>query len=316
MESSIIAQSAAVLAMGLGASCTFPNRSARVLGHGEDSEVRCYGCKWASEIGRSAIPFYGSNWVDPARSGMSTAGREAAFNCGLAWVVAQIEQRFCQRHTASNDLASLFPKVVNIRRAAILYAIVWGWVTVPPKIVTSATTLLNFMANLGIFLAPNIAISIADYGVAKQRYIQVPAFCPPCRSGPASGSLLVKGYDPLIAQLPLDVSEMLKDCNRRGDYESEEFEMTASVFYARHVCRLDPRPKEVLCAFKGLKKDPTAYLTLQAHSEFVILGSFENREIGQEARKIEAETLLLNGKYDEAPDICMEPWFRGMPEVK
>ncbi|RYP59255.1 hypothetical protein DL769_008610 [Monosporascus sp. CRB-8-3] len=124
------------------------------------------------------------------------------------------------------------------------------------------------------------------------------------------------GYDTLIAQLPRDVRGTLEDCNRRGDYESEEFEKAAAVFYARHICRLDPRPEEVLCAFKNLKEDPAAYLTLQGPSEFVILGSFKNWEIGQEARKIEAETLILNGRYDEATDLCMEPWFSTIPKVK
>ncbi|RYP12997.1 hypothetical protein DL765_007084 [Monosporascus sp. GIB2] len=37
------------------------------------------------------------------------------------------------------------------------------------------------------------------------------------------------------------------------------------------------------------------------------LDSFKNWEIGQEARKIIAETLPLNGKYYEATDVCMGP---------
>lgn len=81
-------------------------------------------------------------------------------------------------------------------------------------------------------------------------------------SGPASVPLLEKGFATLIAELPPDVRQTLEDCNRRHDYESEEFEKAASVFYARHVCRLDTRPEEVMCAFKHLKEDPTAYLTL------------------------------------------------------
>lgn len=80
--------------------------------------------------------------------------------------------------------------------------------------------------------------------------------------GPASIPLLVKGYEGLIAALPPDVRSTLEECNKRGDYESEEFEKAASVFYSRHVCRLDPHPEEVQCAFKNLKDDPTAYLTL------------------------------------------------------
>jgi len=81
-------------------------------------------------------------------------------------------------------------------------------------------------------------------------------------SGPASIPLLVKGFERLIAELPMDVRHTLEECNRRHDYESPEFEKAAAVFYARHVCRLDPYPPEVQSAFENLKDDPTAYLTL------------------------------------------------------
>jgi NCS1 family nucleobase:cation symporter-1 len=46
---------------------------------------------------------------------------------------------------------------------------------VPWKIVHSATSLLNFMASLGIFLAPIMAITISDYWIVKSRHIDVPS---------------------------------------------------------------------------------------------------------------------------------------------
>ncbi|OTA98511.1 hypothetical protein M426DRAFT_109244 [Hypoxylon sp. CI-4A] len=134
--------------------------------------------------------------------------------------------------------------------------------------------------------------------------------------GPASIPLLVKGYEKLILELPSDVRDTLEDCNKRGDYESHEFEQAAAVFYGRHVCRLDPQPEGVQAAFKNLKDDPTAYLTLQGPSEFIVLGSFKEWEGYHDAHNIEVETLLLNGRYDEAQDLCMEPWFRTIPQVK
>jgi NCS1 family nucleobase:cation symporter-1 len=50
---------------------------------------------------------------------------------------------------------------------------------VPWKIVTSAESLLNFMLSLGIFLAPIIAISIADYWIVKKRRVDVPGLYQP-----------------------------------------------------------------------------------------------------------------------------------------
>ncbi|KAK3983816.1 L-amino acid amidase [Cladorrhinum sp. PSN332] len=118
-------------------------------------------------------------------------------------------------------------------------------------------------------------------------------------SGPASIPLDVKGCEGLLAALPPDVRKTLEDCDRQGDHENEEFEKASAVFYARHVCRLDPYPDEVLTAFKHLKEDPTAYLTIQGPSEF-----------------IEVETLLINGRYDEVTSLSIEPWFKHIPKVK
>ncbi|KAJ7509646.1 Alpha/Beta hydrolase protein [Mycena galericulata] len=135
-------------------------------------------------------------------------------------------------------------------------------------------------------------------------------------SGPASMPLYMEGCKALVAALPPDVRETLEECDRRGDFESLEFKKAAAVFYARHVCRLDPHPEEVLYTFKHLKEDPTAYFTMSGPSEFVITGTLKEWEGWQEAHKIEVETLILNGRYDEVTDLCIEPWFKHIPKVK
>ncbi|KAI1384265.1 putative uracil permease [Hypoxylon trugodes] len=114
-----------------------------------------------------------SKWTSPG-------ARAAAFYCGLAWMVAQIGVNVSANViSASNDMASLFPKYINIRRGAIVCTVLGGWVMIPWKIVTSATGLLNFMSGLGVFLAPIIAISIADYWIVKQRRVEVSALYVP-----------------------------------------------------------------------------------------------------------------------------------------
>jgi NCS1 family nucleobase:cation symporter-1 len=114
-----------------------------------------------------------SMWTGPG-------GRAGAFFCGLAWMVAQIGVNVSANViSCSHDLMSLFPKFINLRRAAILVTITGAWVMVPWKIVHSATSLLSFMASLGIFLSPIIAISVADYWVVKKRHIDVPSLYRP-----------------------------------------------------------------------------------------------------------------------------------------
>ncbi|KAH8659893.1 permease for cytosine/purines, uracil, thiamine, allantoin-domain-containing protein [Xylariales sp. PMI_506] len=146
--------------------------------------IICFLIAFLGIISASASKvLYGDYVWDPltlASDWTSPGGRAGAFYCGMAWMVAQIGVNVSANViSASNDLSSLFPKYVNIRRAAIICTVIGGWVMVPWKIVTSAEGLEDFMASLGIFLAPIIAISITDYWVVKRRRVEVPALYKP-----------------------------------------------------------------------------------------------------------------------------------------
>lgn len=104
------------------------------------------------------------------------SGRAGAFFVGFAWVVAQIGTNLSANVISfANDLTSLFPKYINIRRGVIICTITASWIMVPWKIIHSAASLLAFMAGLGIFLAPIAAIIGADYWLVKMTKIDVPA---------------------------------------------------------------------------------------------------------------------------------------------
>ena len=47
-----------------------------------------------------------------------------------------------------------------------------------------------------------------------------------------------------------------------GTTDSKEYHDAMNVFYARHLCRLDPMPDDVAAAFEELQKDPTVYATM------------------------------------------------------
>ncbi|KAI4858994.1 permease for cytosine/purines, uracil, thiamine, allantoin-domain-containing protein [Hypoxylon rubiginosum] len=140
--------------------------------------VICFLIAFLGIVSASASKIlYGEYVWDPlvlASKWTSPGGRAAAFYCGLAWMVAQIGVNVAANViSASNDLSSLFPKYLNIRRAAIICTIIGGWAMVPWKIITSAASLLNFMGSLAVFLAPIVGISISDYWVVKGRRIEV-----------------------------------------------------------------------------------------------------------------------------------------------
>ncbi|OTB04742.1 hypothetical protein M426DRAFT_73308 [Hypoxylon sp. CI-4A] len=81
--------------------------------------------------------------------------------------------------------------------------------------------------------------------------------------GPASMPLYAEGCKYLLSQLPEDVRRTIEERERKGDYESEEFQKASAVFYGRHFCKLDPLPEPVQVGFEHLKEDPTAYLTFK-----------------------------------------------------
>lgn len=79
---------------------------------------------------------------------------------------------------------------------------------------------------------------------------------------PSSIPLLLKGEDKLVQLLPQSVQDVLHECHKKGDFESEKYKTACVVFYKRHLCRIDPWPKEVETALGHLEEDPTVYKTM------------------------------------------------------
>lgn len=113
-------------------------------------------------------------WLD------SKGGRAAAFFAALSWYIAQVGTNITANSiSAANDLTVMFPRYVNIRRGCVIAAIIGGWVIVPWKILSSATTFLAFMGGYAVFLAPMAGIIAADYWLVKKQNIDVPALYDP-----------------------------------------------------------------------------------------------------------------------------------------
>lgn len=132
---------------------------------------------------------------------------------------------------------------------------------------------------------------------------------------PASMELWVKTAERLKRGLPKDVQEVLERCEREGKTDTEEYEAAVMVFYQKHVCRI-PFPQDLLDSFEELKKDNTVYGTMNGPSEFFVSGTLKTWSIVDEVHKIEVPTLLINGRYDEAQDEVVEPFFKNIKKVK
>ena len=132
---------------------------------------------------------------------------------------------------------------------------------------------------------------------------------------PADMRTWVAEANRLRAGLPEDVQQALTSHEAAGTTDSAEYEQAVAVFYAHHVCRIQPMPDEVLRTFAAIAKDPTVYHTMNGPSEFHVIGSLKTWSVVDRLDKIIVPTLLISGRYDEATIACVEPFLRGIKNV-
>jgi L-proline amide hydrolase len=116
----------------------------------------------------------------------------------------------------------------------------------------------------------------------------------------------------LRAQLPASVQATLRRHEEAGTTGEPEYAEACEVFYARHLCRLDPRPDEVNKTFELLDADPTVYHTTNGPSEFHVIGSFRDWSTLDRLGQIQVPTLVISGRYDEATPRAQEALVHGI----
>ncbi len=135
-------------------------------------------------------------------------------------------------------------------------------------------------------------------------------------NSPASMELWLAEANRLRGELPAETQATLLAHEQAGTTDSPEYAAAEEVFYDRHVCRVVPNPPEVAASFAKLAEDPTVYHTMNGPSEFHVIGTLKGWSIVERAHQITAPTLLINGRYDEATDACMQPFADAIPDVR
>ncbi|KAJ8473215.1 hypothetical protein ONZ51_g8007 [Trametes cubensis] len=137
-------------------------------------------------------------------------------------------------------------------------------------------------------------------------------------NAPVSMDLWLAAVNRLKTELPFPVQATLDKHETEGTTDSREYQEAIMLFYGRYVCRIEPWPREVAAIFEAMASDPTVYSTMIGPSEFFITGSLKDWSLlgGGRLHKIKAKTLLLNGRYDEAQDSVMCPFFRDIPRIE
>ncbi|KAL4062477.1 Alpha/Beta hydrolase protein [Scleroderma yunnanense] len=133
---------------------------------------------------------------------------------------------------------------------------------------------------------------------------------------PASMDLWMEATNRLKLQLPQDVQDTLAKHEKEGTTSDEAYQEAMGVFYEHFMCRIKPMPEAFTASFKWIKDDPTVYFTMVGPSDFYVVGSLKTWNIIDRLHTINVTTLLINGRYDEAQDSTVAPYFQYIPKVK
>jgi proline-specific peptidase len=132
-------------------------------------------------------------------------------------------------------------------------------------------------------------------------------------SSPASIPQWVEETGKLRAELPSDVQAVLDRHEAAGTTDDPEYEVAASVFYKRHVCRLDPWPDCVLRSFQFIAEHGVVYHTMNGPSEFHVTGNLRHWSVVDRLPEIGAPTLVVTGEHDEATPAINKTVKDGIP---
>lgn len=116
--------------------------------------------------------------------------------------------------------------------------------------------------------------------------------------------LWIEENNKLKDQLPPEVSSMMRKHEDAGTTDSEEYKLANQVFNKNFLCRLDPKPEDILKA--DMECSQQVYETMWGPSESHATGTLKNWTSFDRLKQLDIPTLLLSGKYDEATPKQME----------
>lgn len=103
----------------------------------------------------------------------SSGARAANFFLGLAFTCSQLMFNIVANGFAGGmDLAGILPKYINIKRGAIITAIL-SWCVQPWNFYNTSSIFMSVMSSFGVITTPIIAISICDFLVVRKSRLPV-----------------------------------------------------------------------------------------------------------------------------------------------
>lgn len=135
-------------------------------------------------------------------------------------------------------------------------------------------------------------------------------------NSPANMRTWVAEANRLRRELPGDVQQTLQRHEDAGTITDPGYIAASRMFYDRHVCRLTPWPPEVARTFAIMDEDNTVYRNMNGPTEFHVIGTLKDWTIEDRLPLIQAPTLLLSGRYDEATPEVVRPYAERVPNCR
>ena len=132
-------------------------------------------------------------------------------------------------------------------------------------------------------------------------------------NSPASIPLFSSETNRLREDLPSEVQQTLLKHEAAGTTDDPEYKEAMTVFYRRHVCRVEPWPDCVTRTFENVAQAPEVYYTMNGPSEFHVIGVIKDWDITDRLGEIGVLTLVIGGRYDEVTPTITEIVHRGIP---
>lgn len=133
-------------------------------------------------------------------------------------------------------------------------------------------------------------------------------------NSPASYPLWLQEAARLRAELPPGVNETLLRHEAAGTTDTEEYHEAMRPFYNKHVCRLDPWPRDYLASFYEVYNDPTVYYAMNGPSEFHVVGTLKDWSVVEYCPDVAVPTLIISGRHDEATPATVQPFADLIPD--
>ena len=114
----------------------------------------------------------------------------------------------------------------------------------------------------------------------------------------------------LREQLPPEVNAALLKHEADGTTDDPEYQEAMTVFYDRHVIRIQPMPEFVQRGFDRLSQP--VYYTMNGPSEFHVIGTIKDWDRTDSLAEIRLPTLIVSGRYDESTPVINEIMHKGI----